>query len=649
MKAMKTKENIIRITIKIKKLFYKCSTLILFIISYYIYHLSLEPCFEGEEICGNNMKWIYKKVFQIILASELISFLFIKILLKRISNFHFIHIVIIISLFYYQSHDYFFANHGMYNLIVFAIILIINILIIIAFKTIIFVYKLKNKINYKFFIITFLSLVYHFKLPNVDCSGWDRGLNNTYIENDVERYGCSIKIPKYCQYKVLSQFLDFTKIFHLNCSLNKVNSRKNIFKYSHSPYITKQTKKFGFPLTNKGLIGSSDGLDESLLKEYVLNNLFDLENNYNNFSEPEIMVDFSKNGLGELNINLHYNDSLSKERKKLESKNNPYSNNIMIIYIDSVSRACSMRQLNKTLSFYEKFISYEGGFNEKYPDEKFHSFQYFKYHSFEGRTAGNYPPLYYGNKREAQNITRINKYFKENGYITNYCCDLCKKDNSRTLHNLTQLELYDHQMLLCDPNVIRYHKPIQKCLYGQVDVGYLFNYSEQFWRKYKDNRKLSNIIINVGHEGTMEALKHYDDVIFNYLESLYNDNLFKDTSIILLSDHGVGIQSVYYVSEFFQLEKVLPMLYLIINDRKNISYEEQYFYLHQNQQTFITAYDIYNTLNHLLYGDNYKYISNLTDENPTPKSSLGNSLFERIDQKSRKPKNYEPMYQKVCI
>ena len=54
-------------------------------------------------------------------------------------------------------------------------------------------------------------------------------------------------------------------------------------------------------------------------------------------------------------------------------------------------------------------------------------------------------------------------------------CDLCKKDNSRTLHNLTQLELYDHQMLLCDPNVIRYHKPIQKCLYGHVDVGYREN------------------------------------------------------------------------------------------------------------------------------------------------------------------------------
>ena len=70
------------------------------------------------------------------------------------------------------------------------------------------------------------------------------------------------------------------------------------------------------------------------------------------------------------------------------------------------------------------------------------------------------------------------------------------------------------------------------------------------------------------------------------------------------------------------------MLYIIINDRKNISYYEQYFHIQNNQQTFITAYDIYNTINHLLYGDNYKYIANLTDEIPTPKSSLGKSLLE---------------------
>ena len=176
----------------------------------------------------------------------------------------------------------------------------------------------------------------------------------------------------------------------------------------------------------------------------------------------------------------------------------------------------------------------------------------------------------------------------------------------------------------------------------------VFSYSEQFWRKYKNNRKFSNIIIDGAHESTMEVLKYYDDIIYNYLISLFNDNLFKDTSIILLSDHGAGVQSIYYIFDFYQYESDLPMLYIIINDRKNISYKEQYLNINKNQQTFITAFDIYNTVNHLLYGDKYKYIKNLTDENPTPKSSLGKSLFEYIDQKYRKSKNYEFMNKNIC-
>ena len=518
------------------------------------------------------------------------------------------------------------------------------------FKFIICIFRIQKKIFIinKLFIICIFFLIYNFKFPNFVCDDWSKGLNNTYIDNDEEKYGCKIRIPKYCQYKVFSKYQDFTKLLGVNCS-KKANSRKVILKKSKSPYINKNTKKFGFLKTNEGMIGCLEGLDYKTLRQYMTDNLFDVDNNFKNFSEPEIIADFSKDPLGEFTINLKYNDSLSKERKKLENKNNPYSNNILILFVDSISRASSLRQLNKTLQFFEKFISYEGGFNENYPEEKFHSFQFFKYHSFEGRTAGNYPRLFYGNKREAKNIIRMNKYFKENGYITNYCSHLCQKDNAETGHNATESELYDHQMLLCDPNSPRYTKPIRKCMYGKDDVGFLLDYSEQFWRKYQSNRKFSLIIINSAHEETMEVMKYVDNIISNYLYSLYNDNLFKDSSIFLVSDHGVGIQSLYYAFEFYSIENDLPLLYVIINDRKNTSYEKQYFYLQKNQQTFITAYDIYNTINHLLYGDKYKYILNLTDENPTPKSPLGKSLFEKIDQKLRKSKNYEFMSHKICI
>ena len=639
--------------IKINGIFllYKYSDFILYLIAYILYNLSLESCFEGEEKCGNNMKWIYKKLIELILSCELISFLIGKIIFGYSSKLHIIHLVAISVLFIYHSHSYFFWNHGMYNIIFFALLFIFNVVILLLIKFFFFILRIIKKLYVikKIFVICFLCLIYNLKIPNFICDDWNKGLNNTYIDNDEEKYGCKIRIPKYCHYQVFSRYQDFTKLLGVNCSIKKSNSRKVILKKSRSPYITKETKKFGFPFTNNELFGFQDRLDDKILKQFVIDNIFDVENNLYNFTQPEVIADFSKDPYGDLLIDLKYNDSLSKERKKLENKIQPYSNNILILFIDSVSRASSLRQLNKTLSFFEKFISYDGGFNKNFPEEKFHSFQFFKYHSFQGRTEGNYPRLFYGNKNEAKNIVRMNKYFKENGYITNYCGHLCQKDNSRTFHDITQSELYDHQMLICDPNAPRYHKTTRKCLYGKEDVGFLLDYSDQFWRKYKDNRKFSTIVLDTAHEGTMEVLKYFDGNIYNYLYSLYNDNLLKDTSIFLLSDHGVGIPSIYYAFEFYSIENILPMLYIIINDRKNISYDQQYFYLKENQQTFITAYDIYNTINHLLYGDKYKYISNLTDENPTPKSPLGISLFEKIEQKLRKSKNYEFMDHNVCI
>ena len=55
-------------------------------------------------------------------------------------------------------------------------------------------------------------------------------------------------------------------------------------------------------------------------------------------------------------MNLKYNESLSKVRNLLENKGLPYSNNIMFLYIDSVSRTSSIKQLKKTLSIFESSL-----------------------------------------------------------------------------------------------------------------------------------------------------------------------------------------------------------------------------------------------------------------------------------------------------
>jgi hypothetical protein len=204
----------------------------------------------------------------------------------------------------------------------------------------------------------------------MNCDDWGKGLNNTFIEDDINKYNCKVNFPKKCPYKIFKYFQDFTKIFHINCSKPKANNKYIILTHSKSPYINNNTNRFGFPLTNKGLIGKLDGIDDFLLKSFVLDNLFDVDNKTIKMIEPELILDFTKKELGEYIIDLKYNKSLSKDRKSLEYKVSPYSSNIMIIFIDSVSRGNSIRQLRKTLKFFENFMDYNGGFNKKYPSEK---------------------------------------------------------------------------------------------------------------------------------------------------------------------------------------------------------------------------------------------------------------------------------------
>ena len=116
-----------------------------------------------------------------------------------------------------------------------------------------------------------------------------------------------------------------------------------------------------------------------------------------------------------------------------------------------------------------------------------------------------------------------------------------------------------------------------------------------------------------------------------------------------MSDHGCAMPSFYYLYDFYRIEKRLPMLYLIINDRRNSNYFQQYFNIQKNQQTFITAYDIYNTIGNIIYGDDYANIPNKTFFKDTPKSYMGKSLFEKIEQKNRKPNLYINMSLDYCL
>ena len=560
---------------------------------------------------------------------------------------HLIHILIVFFFFFRYSHGLNFDDHGYFNFFYYFLLLSLLSTILLPFD---YILKLKKASNIiKIILIYLLIIIYsNIFLSNTqqNCNDWGKGLNNTFIENDSSKYGCQIQFPKICIYKILEYFQDYSKLLRKNCKNYKNGEflREKILKHSFSPYINDKTTRIGYPLFNKD---SESFLDiPGTLKKYFLNHLVDMDNKallgkYFKGKLPEVEINFTNINDPKLVINLHYNKSLSEERKLLEKKCEPFSNNILILYLDSLSRVNALRQLKKTTKFFERFMQYKGAFHDKYPNENFHSFQFFKYYSFLGFTTVNFPFLFYGKRRINKNKILITKFFKENGFITCGANDWCGIDNIRTYHNFSKEDIYDHIFPICDPNNEHYNLNTIRCLYGKHSIEYLLEYSIQFWRKYKNNRKYSIIMSNCAHEGTLTVVKHIDEIIANFLNNLFKNNLLKDTTIFLLSDHGVGLPSIYFSFDFYKIEMNLPVLLIIINDRVNITYKEQYKHIYENQQIFITPFDIYNLLGNLLYGNKYGFIENNTIYNNTFKSPYGISLLEKINPKERYPMKYK--------
>ena len=92
--------------------------------------------------------------------------------------------------------------------------------------------------------------------------------------------------------------------------------------------------RIGYPITigDKDEIKGKPAKYSKILFDYVMNNLIDMNDNnllknLEKNKKPEIIVDFSKNPYGELDINVNYNKKLSIKRKSLETNLN--SNNIL--------------------------------------------------------------------------------------------------------------------------------------------------------------------------------------------------------------------------------------------------------------------------------------------------------------------------------
>ena len=361
-----------------------------------IYLLSLRGI-EGVNMeCYSkiNLGCIYTLVKLTFISSVLISISIYIILSRNYKKIHLLIILIIYLFFYLIDHSNQLIRHGLYNFIGLCIFTIFLLLIICLLHLLYYFYKKR-----KFFILILILFLFFFfiynlkiyKLNHFSCDNWTKGLNNSYIDNISKDYPCSIYIPQphSCYLNEIGQYFDFVSIYKQNCL------ESNLLKYEKEKFL-KDIKKlkyfeiseknhFGYPLTNNQkfnpdyfgamMFPGNKSFEDNINENIILMDLYkkDKEKYYPDKETPEIEVFLTNDG-GKINFNIKKNKTLIKEREKSLNKDKLIYKNILIMFLDTLSRAHFFRKFRKTINFLEKFSKYEPNPLKK----NMTVFQYFK-------------------------------------------------------------------------------------------------------------------------------------------------------------------------------------------------------------------------------------------------------------------------------
>ena len=638
-----------------KKHFLNKTDIILYIInilSIIFYYLGLTPCYKDPSECTIKKGIIFYFIIGTFTAiSAILYSIYISITLFK--KKHFFHYIYTVPIFFYFIIRYTGAetrDHGFYNSFSFIGIILIFTPILLFFLIIIDLMKKKHYIIL-IFISTFISIliIIYNNLPGFSCENWDLGLNNTRIDNDKSKYPCHILIPgkNKCYLNKFDGLFDFSRILRPTCSAESIlNGEKKIFlkSLSNRYFGVSKLNHFGYPITTKSDKYSMYSVEDLRdFQQLVTHNIIkmDLYNdeNYPDEPYPEVEVFFDENNHGIVKVNLTKNETLSQERKNISETRHSLYNNVLIVYIDAISRNHFRRKMTKLSKYIKPFMMYELNETEKH----YSAFEFLKYNTLKGLTLPNIKAMFYGvslNESEGVNLV---KYFKEQGYVTGHTGTTCGKEifSVNTILQSQNLvyDNWDHEniALFCDNNFFDYNYSIKRgvasilkrCLYGKYAFEYMIEYAKQFWKSYPNNKKFFRIHFNEGHEGTMELVKYLADPLFEFVKYFFDNKLLDDTFIFIVSDHGNHMLGPWAVirPQDYLIETTLGTLFFIMPNTKKLYNNGLYDIIKKNQQTFITPYDIHNTLIHLACGDN--------ECNPNAYSKRGSSLLLNIEPMER--------------
>ena len=630
--------------------FFDKKIIIINIILYILYIISLEDCNKGEEdgcVDDNTSTYIFQGVL-VEINALLYSLEFILMLLKYINKFHLIYIITFYSYLFIKKNGYTLQYHGGFN----KDILILSLILYLVIEFfILFLVKLYKRKKFKIFwiIIFFLFIIpilFNFFIKTItNCDNYQLNLNNTWIINS-KKDGCYFINPKDCRMNL------YEKIFDLNKIIKKdYNSRKNFMDFVINKTKYQSTRRFGLPYIKQSLF-LRHPYQAGDMKKYLWKNYIDMDKDgWKIKNPPEFEIIFDKYDKGSLKITITPNKTLVEERRKLENPNSLLKN-ILVFFLDAISRKKFQEALPLTSAWIEKYMKQTHRTPSENTGNSLRAYQFLKFHSVGAYTSINVHPMLYGNSMKSKTGIKINKYFQENGYITGFILDQCNKgviwDFKKQFTKNIKTVPWDHfgNGIFCDNNYGYNFRSffkgssaiIRRSLYGKQTIDLQLEYGEKFWNAYLNSRKYLFLAFMHGHEPTYSVVKYIDKPLVNFLNKLQKDKKLKDTGIIFVGDHGLHLSPIYAIlsPENYFYQRDLPAFFIILDYNKNIKIDD----LYDNQQKFITPYDIYESLFHIIFGNNYK--------KQNIKKLQRKSLFKYINETERNCSLYSEIKGRHC-
>ncbi|OUM59396.1 hypothetical protein PIROE2DRAFT_15088 [Piromyces sp. E2] len=510
----------------------------------------------------------------------------------------------ILSLFAFLIYDHgeLFDHHGFYNFLLF----ILYIIIFDGFALTLYIWS--RIAGFKKFLIQFIIIntiistitvtrLIHYK------SIWDRGLLNKKIESGDNL--CEVERP-------LPWFDLFPKGFQNFWTGSQSCSRKEHFEALFDPDQGNKlvVRKCSEKDITFMVVPDSRNFNYTQKYRWELREVVDstMESKVYHYTEPVELKNVEA-------VYVTCGDQsklvtrVAERRVEPEKEEQPIEKlNVLLIFIDALSRHYFLRKLPKTAKKIEEI--HNSGIS--------HLNQFFRYNVVDINTFGNTLAMYAGlegikyQEYEEKKGVPIWEEYRKRGYVTGLVNDYCE-DWDTAYNRRTKNYSLDHELLspFCLPEYHeRYGNPYKnfkgpyslrkRCITGQYVHNYALNYTRDFIKTYDGTNPwffFSGYI--EAHESTSEVITLMDDDLANFFDSLSEETLNR-TAIFVMSDHGLHIGFSYLFSNQGQVEHKLPLLLSLIPQRFLNKYPELKKNLDDNEQKLINGFNIYETLRDIL-------------------------------------------------